>query len=39
MSDRAEREVLISNDIIVHDLVKKLRESDEVLKESKNGLS
>ena len=37
MSDRADREVLVSNDIIVHDLVKKLRESDEVLKESKNG--
>ena len=37
MSDRADNEVLVSNDIIVHDLVKKLRESDEVLKESKNG--
>ena len=37
LSDRAEKEVLISNDIIVHDLVKKLRQSDEVLKESKNG--
>ncbi|MBR3363109.1 MAG: sulfatase-like hydrolase/transferase [Bacilli bacterium] len=37
MSDRADREVLVSNDIIVHDLVKKIRESNEVLKESKNG--
>ena len=37
LSERAEKEVLISNDIIVHDLVKKLRQSDEVLKESKNG--
>jgi len=37
ISNRADREVLVSNDIIVHDLVKKLRESKEVLKESRNG--
>lgn len=37
ISKRAEREVSVSNDIIVHDLIKKERESDKVLKESKNG--
>ena len=37
LSSRAEREVLISNNIIVHNLIKKMRESDEVLKEGKNG--
>ena len=34
---RAEREVAVSNDIIVHDLIKKIAESDKVLKENKNG--
>ena len=37
ISARAEKEVLVSNDIIVHDLIKKMRESKNVLKESKNG--
>ena len=32
---RAEREVSVSNDIIVHDLIKKTRESDEIKGESK----
>ncbi|MBQ9011736.1 MAG: LTA synthase family protein [Bacilli bacterium] len=36
-TDRAETEVTISNDIIVHDLIKKARESEEVLKENENG--
>ena len=36
-STRAEREVTISNDIIVHDLIKKINESKEILKENKNG--
>lgn len=36
-SKRAEREVSVSNDIIVHDLIKKIKESDKVLKENKNG--
>ena len=34
---RAEKEVAVSNDIIVHDLIKKIAESNKVLKESKNG--
>ena len=37
LSKRAEKEVLVANNIIVYDLIKKIRESDEVLKESKNG--
>ncbi len=36
-SERAELEVTTSNDIIVHDLIKKTNESKEVLKEKKNG--
>ena len=31
-SDRAEREITVSNDIIVHDLIKKTTESDKVIK-------
>ncbi len=34
---RAEKEVEVSNNIIVHDLIKKIQESDELLKENKNG--
>lgn len=34
---RAEKEVAVSNDIIVHDLIKKIAESNKVLKENKNG--
>ena len=29
---RAEKEIAVSNDIIVHDLIKKTKESDEVIK-------
>ena len=36
-SQRAEREVTVSNNIIVHDLIKKITESNKVLKENKNG--
>ena len=36
-STRAEREVTVSNDIIVHDLIKKINESNKILKENKNG--
>ncbi len=31
-SERAEKEIAVSNDIIVHDLIKKTKESNEVLK-------
>lgn len=34
---RAEKEVEVSNDIIVHDLIKKTKESNDLLKENKNG--
>ncbi|MCI9586293.1 MAG: LTA synthase family protein [Bacilli bacterium] len=34
---RAEAEVNVSNNIIVHDLIKKTKESKKVLKENKNG--
>lgn len=34
---RAEKEVQVSNDIIVHNLIKKTNESKDVLKENKNG--
>ena len=34
---RAEQEVTVSNDIIVHDLIKKTKESNKVIKENKNG--
>ena len=30
-SQRAEKEISVSNDIIVHDLIKKTTESDEVI--------
>lgn len=36
-TDRAETEVTVSNNIIVHDLIKKTKESEEVLKENENG--
>ena len=31
-TERAEKEIAVSNDIIVHDLIKKTKESDEVIK-------
>jgi len=34
---RAEKEVGVSNDIIVHDLIKKTKESNKLLEENKNG--
>ena len=31
-TEKAEKEIAVSNDIIVHDLIKKTKESDEVIK-------